>query len=55
MEEAVIVDVAISLPRFKDDTVMEDPTNVENNPLFKLRVEILEVDINSVLTVSVEI
>jgi hypothetical protein len=46
MEEAVIVDVAISLPRFKDDTVIEDPTRVENNPLFRLSVEIPIVDVN---------
>jgi hypothetical protein len=46
MEEAVIVDVAISLPRFKDDTVIEDPTNVENCPVFKFRVEIPIVDVN---------
>jgi hypothetical protein len=46
IEEAVIVEVAISLPRFKEETVIEDPTNVENNPLLRFSVEIPMVDVN---------
>jgi hypothetical protein len=50
-EEAVIVEVAISLPRFKDETVIDDPTRVENNPLFKFREETPRVETNALLTV----
>ena len=50
-----MVDVATPFPIVKEETTMDDPTNVENKPLFRFRVEILEVDTNSVLTVNVEI
>jgi hypothetical protein len=46
MVDVVMVDVATPFPRFKDDTVIEDPTNVENCPAFRLRVEIPIVDAN---------
>jgi hypothetical protein len=45
MVDAVTVEVAISLPRVIEETVMEDPTNVENNPLLRLSVEIPIVDV----------
>jgi hypothetical protein len=46
MVDVVMVDVATSFPNTKDDTVIEDPTRVENNPLFRLSVEIPIVDVN---------
>ena len=32
MVDVVMLEVATSLPRFKEETVIEDPTNVENKP-----------------------
>jgi hypothetical protein len=50
IEEAVIVDVAISFPRFKEETVIEDPTNVENCPAFRFKEEITALETYSFTT-----
>jgi hypothetical protein len=44
MVEVVMVDVATSFPRFNEETVMEDPTSVENRPPLRFSVEIPMVD-----------
>jgi hypothetical protein len=45
MVEVVMVDVATAFPIVKEETTIEDPVKVENNPLFRLSVEIPIVDV----------
>jgi hypothetical protein len=45
MVEVVIVEVATAFPMVKEETTMDDPTILENNPLFRLSVEIPMVDV----------
>jgi hypothetical protein len=45
MVEVVMVEVATAFLIVKEDKTMDDPVKVENNPLFRLSVEIPIVDV----------
>ena len=47
--------VALRYPTASVDTLIVSPVKVEKNPLLRFRVEILEVDTNSLLTVKEDI